>query len=352
MKVRALWKSSAAAVCAAVCAGCATAQAQTPAEFYKDREIKLMIGSAPGGGYDTYARMVVQHMVRFIPGGNARIVPINMPGGAGIRVVNWVDNIGAKDGSVIVIPRRGLPMYQVMGGKSVTADLSKMNWLCDLSDAPPVLVTWHTSPIKTLDDAKKQKTTVGGSGGDSITAQLSTAYNRLLGTKFEAITGYQGGGEINLAMERGEIAGRATNNMASWKTIKPDWVAEHKLNYLLLLGLNRDPDIPNTPILTELVNGDPEKEAVARFLTLGNTIGRPLAVQADVPKDRVAVLRAACEKTLADPEFKADAEKQRAEFTFRSGKDVQEIISELANTTPATIALVKHYMDYKEGEAN
>ena len=171
------------------CLIAAEATAQSAAEFYKDREMKLMIGSAPGGGYDTYGRMVSKHMVRFLPGGSAKVLPINMPGGAGIRVVNWVDNLGAKDGSVLVIPRRGLPMYQVMGGKALTADLAKMNWICDLSDSPPVLVTWHASPIKTLEDAKKQKTTVGGSGGDSITAQLSTAYNKLLGTRFEAITG-------------------------------------------------------------------------------------------------------------------------------------------------------------------
>jgi tripartite-type tricarboxylate transporter receptor subunit TctC len=327
------------------------AGAQSPAEFYKNREIKLMIGSAPGGGYDTYARMAGKHMVRVIPGGTARILPVNMPGGAGIRVVNWVDNVGDKDGSVMVIPRRGLPMYQVMGGKAVTADLAKMNWICDLSDAPPVLVTWAASPVKTLEDAKKQKTTVGGSGGDSITAQLSTAYNRLLGTQFEAVVGYQGGGEINLAMERGEIYGRATNNMASWKAIKPDWVAEGKLKYLILLGLKRDPDIPDTPLLIELVKDDPEKLEVARFLTLGNTIGRPLAVHSAVPKDRVEALRTACEKTLVDAEFLADAEKQRAEFSFRSGEDVQSILVELANTPAPTIEKVKHYMDYKEEES-
>lgn len=326
------------------------AAAQSAAEFFKDREMKLMIGSAPGGGYDTYARMVSKHMIRFIPGGSAKILPINMPGGAGIRVVNWVDNVGPKDGSVMVIPRRGLPMYQVMGGKSLTVDLAKMNWICDLSDSPPVLVTWHASPIQTLEDAKKHKTTVGGSGGDSITAQLSTAYNKLLGTQFEAITGYQGGGEINLAMERGELAGRATNNLASWKAIKPDWVAEKKLNFLLLLGLTREPDLPDTPLLVELVKGDKEKEEVARFLTLGNTVGRPLAVHAEAPKDRVEALRTACMKALADPEFLADAAKQRAEFSFRSGADVQNILTELAATPAATIAVIKQYMDYKEEE--
>src|SRR5581483_7734250 len=141
--------------------------------------------------------------------------------------------------------------------------------------------------------------------------------NRLLGTQFKAITGYQGGGEVNLAMERGELAGRATNNLASWKTVKPDWIAENKLNFILLLALKHDPDIPTTPLLTELVKGDAEKEAVARFLTLGNTLGRPLAVGSEVPQERVEMLRAACEKTLADPEFRADAERQGAEFNFR-----------------------------------
>lgn len=206
-------------------------------DFYQDRDMRMIISSAPGGQYDIYARMMGKHIVKYLPGGTAKVTPVNMPGGAGIRAINYVHDIAPKDGSVMVIPRRGLPLYQAMGGKAAVPDLAKLNWLCDMSDSPPVLTLWHLSPTKTLEDAKRRETIIGGSGGDSITSQISEAYNHLLGTKLKVITGYKGGPDINLAMERGEVDGRATNNMASWKALSSNWARDGKLNFLVLLGL-------------------------------------------------------------------------------------------------------------------
>lgn len=317
-------------------------------DFYKDRDMRMIISSAPGGQYDTYARMMSKHIVKHLPGGGAKMTPVNMPGGAGIRAINYIHEVAPKDGSIMLIPRRGLPLYQAMGGKAVKADLATMNWICDMSDSPPVLTLWHASPTKTLEDAKKRETVIGGSGGDSITSQLSEAYNQLLGLKLKVITGYKGGGDINLAMERGEADGRATNNLAAWKAIQPEWVRDKKLNFLMLLALERDKDFPEVPLLVELVKDDPEKLQVARFLTLANTVGRPLVVQADVPKDRVKLLRDGCAKALKDPEFIAEGDKIRAEFSFRSGEEVQSLITELMKTPAPMIAKVKQYMNYKE----
>ncbi|MDH3239893.1 MAG: hypothetical protein OEO83_04425 [Alphaproteobacteria bacterium] len=312
--------------------------------------MKIIIGSTPGGGYDTYSRMLVRHMVRHIPGRTRKIVPVNMPGAGGLRAFNYVTSVAPQDGSVITIVRRGLPFYQVMDGKKLKADLSKINWVCNLSDSNPVLVTWHTSKTKTLADARRRETVVGGDGKNSISTQVTAAYNRLLGTKFKILYGYKSGSGVNLAMERGEVEGRATNNMASWRATKGDWIEAGKMNFVLQLGLKSEKGIENVPLLINEVKGDPEKEKVARFLTLAHIVGRPIATQQGVPADRVKVLREACDKTIKDAAFIKEAEKQRAEIGYIPGEQVQEMIKELIETPKPLVETVRRYLQPKDAE--
>jgi tripartite-type tricarboxylate transporter receptor subunit TctC len=150
--------------------------------------MKMVIRSAPGGGYDTYARLLSKHIVRHIPGG-PKMIAINMPGGGGIRAANYVANIAPKDGSILTILSRGLPMYQALGGTKFKGDVRKFNWICDLSDSNPLLVTWHKSSTKTIQDAMKRETIVGATGAGSISVQIPVAYNRLMGTKLKIIFG-------------------------------------------------------------------------------------------------------------------------------------------------------------------
>lgn len=327
------------------------AQASSLEEFYKGRQMKMIIRSAPGGGYDTYARLLAKHIVRHIPGG-PKIIAINMPGGGGIRAANYVANVAPKDGSILTIMSRGLPMYQAMGGTKFKGDVRKFNWVCDLSDSNPLLVTWHKSPTKNIHDAMKRRTVIGATGAGSISVQIPAAYNRLLGTKLKIIFGYKGGSAVNLAMERGEVEGRGTNNLASWKATHPKWIKEGKLNILLQLGLRKDKELPNVPLLTDLVKGDPEKEKVAHFLSLAYAVGRPIATSPGVPAERVAALRAACGATMTDPKFLAAAKGQRAEIGYRPGKEVQSIIEEIVDAPPKLIETVKIYMTPKGQEAN
>lgn len=164
------------------------AQGASLEEFYKGRQMKMVIRSAPGGGYDTYARLLSKHIVRHIPGG-PKMIAINMPGGGGIRAANYVANIAPKDGSILTILSRGLPMYQALGGTKFKGDVRKFNWICDLSDSNPLLVTWHKSSTKTIQDAMKRETIVGATGAGSISVQIPVAYNRLMGTKLKIIFG-------------------------------------------------------------------------------------------------------------------------------------------------------------------
>ncbi len=326
------------------------ASAGSVAEFYKGKQMKMIIRSSPGGGYDTYARLLARHIVNHIPG-KPTMIPINMPGGGGIRAANYMLNTAPKDGSILTIVSRGLPMYQAMGGTKFKGDLRKFNWICNLSDSNPLLVTWYKSPVKTISDARKREVIIGATGAGSISVQIPAAYNRLLGTKIKIIYGYNGGSAVNLAMERGEVEGRATNNLASWKATHPEWLAKGKLNFLLQLGLKRDKGLPNVPLLIDLVKGDKEKEEVARFLTLANIVGRPIATNPGVPKERVAALRKACDATFKDKAFIEEALKQRAEMGYMPGEEVQKVVAEVINAPKPLLEKVKLYMKPQGGEA-
>ncbi len=321
------------------------ARADSVADFYKGKQMKMVIRSAPGGGYDTYARLLALHIVNHIPGKPDKMLPINMPGGGGLKAANYVANIAPKDGTVLTIVSRGLPMYQVTDGRKFQGDVRKFGWICDLSDSNPLLVTWHSSPTKTIADARKRQTVIGATGAGSISVQIPAAYNQLLDTKIKIIYGYKGGGSVNLAMERGEVEGRATNNLASWKSTNPEWISGKKLNFLMQLGLERDKELADVPLLIDLVKGNKEKEQVARFLTLANVVGRPIAVGPGVPAERVAALREACGKTMNDPAFRKAAGEQRAEIGYRAGKEVQSIIEEIVSAPKSLVERVSAYMN-------
>jgi tripartite-type tricarboxylate transporter receptor subunit TctC len=314
--------------------------AQSVAEFYAGKQIRMIIRSEAGGGYDTYARLLGRHIGSHVPG-QPSVVAVNMPGAGGLKAANYVANVAPKDGTILTITSQGLPMYQVLDGNNLQGDMRTFNWIGNMSSSNQILVTWHTAPVKTIEDARKSKSVIAATSGGSIEVQLPTAYNYLLGTKFEIIQGYNSGTEINLAMERGEVEGRGTNPWASYKSTKPDWVADEKLNYIIQVGLKKEDDLPQVPLLTELVKGDLEKEDIARFLTLNVMVGRPFATTPGVPKDRVAALRKAYDDTILDAGFEADATKLRAEVNSMSGEELQSIIEQIVNTPKPLLEKVK-----------
>jgi tripartite-type tricarboxylate transporter receptor subunit TctC len=316
------------------------ANAQPVADFYKGKQIQMIIRSEPGGGYDTYARLLGRHIGRHIPG-EPGVVAVNMPGAGGLRAANFVATIAPKDGTVLTITSQGLPMYQVLDGKNLQADMRTLNWIGNMSSSNQVLATWHAAPVKTLEDARKTKALIGATSGGSIEVQLPTTYNNLLGTKFEIIQGFRGGSEIDLAMERGEVHGRGTNPWASYKSTRSGWIAEKKLNIIIQVGFEKEADLPNVPLLNDLVKGDKDKEEIANFLTLNVMVGRPIATTPDVPAERVSALRRAYDATVTDPAFVADATKLRAEINSMTGEELQGIIEKIISTPRPLLERVK-----------
>lgn len=311
------------------------------AQFYKGLQMKMIIRSGPGGSYDTYGRLVQRHIGRHIPG-NPTVVPVNMPGASGIKAANYVIEIAPRDGSIITNVSLGFPIYQAMGQlKAVKADMREFNWLGTLNATNQVLGMWHTSPVKTLDDAKRIEGLVGASTPESTGAQLPRAYNILLGTKFKVVTGYGDIAAVRLAIERGEVGGIGSNGWSDLKTDFAEMMQKKQLNIILQVGLEKERDLPDVPLLIDQAK-TPDEHAVLEFLTKGNaSIGKPFATSPGVPAERVAVLRRAFDESMKDPQLLAEAKRMHIEIAPIDGKALQQIVTDIVTTPPAVVERVK-----------
>lgn len=277
-------------------------------EFYRGKTISIIVGFAAGGGYDNYARLQSRHLPRHIPG-TPQVVVQNMVGAGSVRAANYVFASAPKDGTVIAAVNQNMPMYQLLGGASAQFDPAKFRWLGSLISSNSLISTWYTSPTKTLADAFKRETIMGGSGTNSDSHIFPTLLNNLLGTKFKVINGYAGGtADINLALERGEVEGRGGNSWASLKSANADWLAEKKLNFLMQFGLTKEPEMGDVPLLQDVVKTDLDRD-VAFLISLPIALGYGYWLAPEVPADRLAVLRRAWGETIRDPQLIAEAQK-------------------------------------------
>src|SRR5581483_3698198 len=181
----------------------AAATQNSVADFYKGKDIKIIVSSGAGGGYDAYARLVAKHLGKHIPG-NPSIIVQNMPGAGGVVAANFIYNVAPKDGTVIGEVQRAVPFLQILGEKGPQFETDKFNWLGSLASEVTLCVSWHTSPVKTFEDLKKTELVVGGSGPND-TEQVPALLNNLLGTKFKIVSGYPSSTAVTLAVERGEV---------------------------------------------------------------------------------------------------------------------------------------------------
>jgi tripartite-type tricarboxylate transporter receptor subunit TctC len=311
-----------------------TALAVTPAcadavaDFYTGKQIRFIIRSGVGGSYDSYSRLLGKHIGKHIPG-RPSVIPINMPGGGGIRAANYVAKIAPQDGTILTIVSQGLPVDQALGlNPTFQADLRDFHWVGNISASNQVLVTWHTSPTKTFADLMKRETVIGSSQAGSISVQMPAVLNNIVGTKIKIVFGYPDGRDINLAMERGEVEGRATNPWASYISTDPHYVEKKLIVPIIQMGLVKDPDLPNVPLMRDLAR-DGAGQDILDFMSKAVTVGRPIATTPGVPADRVAALRRAFDLTLKDPEFIKDARTQRAELQPMTGAELEQVVREV-----------------------
>ncbi len=324
-------------------AGCAMAQAQ---DFYAGKTISMSTHTGPGGGYDTLIRLFSRHFSRHVPGA-PNIVVINQPGAGGLTAFNHAARVAPQDGTFISLVGQGLMVHEATGQPGMQVSLAAFKWIGNFSQAPNVTVVWSSSKARSLQDAQRVEVVLGSTGAGSPDAQIPTVYNALLGTKFKVVFGYEGGGALNLAMERGEIEGRGTNPWSSYRATFPRAMAEGKLVPLIQISLKKDPELPDTPLFLDTVKGDGEREPVARFLSLTTAVSRPLAAPPGVPDERVALLRKAFDATMKDPAFLAEAQRLSVEIDPMTGAELQEAVTQILATPKDVIARTQAALEGK-----
>jgi tripartite-type tricarboxylate transporter receptor subunit TctC len=323
-------------------AGAGAARAQSVADFYRGKTINIVIGTSAGNDYDFRARLIARYMGRHIPGEPA-IVARNMPGGGGVQAANWIAHLAPRDGTTLHMIMANMMASQAMGLPGVEFDTRKFSWIGNTTSTPNVVNSWHTSPVKTFEDVRKRELVVGAPMG-TAGALYPALLNQLAGAKFKVVTGYPGGNEVSLAMERGEVDGRGSNSWAAWKSTKPEWVRDHKLNILVQIGLKRAADLPDVPLMLELATNEPDRRLLA-FISAETEVARSLVAPPDTPADRVEALRRAFDATMKDPELLAEAAKQSMDISPSSGEEAQKIADSIANTPPDIAARARGILE-------
>jgi tripartite-type tricarboxylate transporter receptor subunit TctC len=302
--------------------------------FYAGKTIRIIVGTGSGGGYDGAARLVARYFGKYIPG-NPSFVVENMPGASGIKATNYLYEAAPKDGTVIATINNSMPVYQAIDQPGVRFKAEDLNWIGSLLQTATTVSIWHTAGVKTIDDAKHKEVIMGATGAAGTKAAYPQLLNNILGTKFKIVTGYEGGNTLRLAMERGEVQGDGSARWSSWKSTKPDWVRDNKIAAIVQIGLKKDDDLPNVPLLTELAQND-EQRRMFEFISQPIAMQQPFVGPPGIPADRVILLRRGFDAMTRDPAFRKEVEQLDLDLDPVSGEEVQKIVRAIV-TTPAAI---------------
>jgi tripartite-type tricarboxylate transporter receptor subunit TctC len=324
--------------------GAASAQAQSVAEFYRGKTISYILAVPDGASWGLYARTFIEHLRNHIPG-NPNIVLQVMPGGGGVAASNYMYNVAARDGSVIGTPLSTAMVFAATDPKEVMYDPRKFSWIGSLAVVQDVISVWHTAPARSIDEARRTALIMGATGKGSNSFQDIALANNLLGTKFKSVRGYKGGAEIDIAIERGEVNGRATT-WETWPAAHPDWLRENKIVHLVQLGPRKLAAIGDyVPLLRDLVS-DPQQKAIVDFVGLSLAIGRAVYAPPRVPDERLAALRSALVATVKDPAYIAAAKRLSLDTdTWQPGPAVEQVINDAFSLPPALVEKAKAAID-------
>jgi tripartite-type tricarboxylate transporter receptor subunit TctC len=303
-------------------------------DFYKGRNVTLVIGYSVGGGYDAYARLLGRYFGKHIPGTPA-IVPEQMTGAGSLRSANFIYSVAAKDGSVFGTFSRSMGISPLID--KAEFDSRKFTWLGSVTDDNTICVTWNTSPIKTWDDFLTKPSKFGGEGAGSDPDIWTLLYKNVFGAKARLVSGYPGTNDTVLAMERGEIDGLCG---ISWSTIKsrhPEWLTSHSVNIIVQAALKKEPEISAVPLATELTK-TPEQTQIIKLLLVSQAMARPFAAPPGIPEDRKAALLSAFDATMKDADFLAEAQKLNFDVRPVSATAIDTMLAEVYQTPKDVIA--------------
>jgi tripartite-type tricarboxylate transporter receptor subunit TctC len=321
-----------------VCAVAPASAQDDVTAFYRGRQLRMIVGSAAGGGYDLFARIVARHIVHHIPGHPVIIVQ-NQPAAGGVVMTNQLYSQGPRDGTVIGVPINGLPTAPLLQS-GTQFDPTRLIWLGSTNREAYVAFVWHTVPVRSILELTSKKVVVGATTPGTTMVDFPLLANDVLGFKFKIVRGYQGTPQINLAIERGEVQGMGGLGWASVKAQTPHWISEKKITVLAQYGLQRHSELADVPTMLELAKSDIDRQAMT-MLFARTEYGRPYFLPPDVPAERVAALRRAFDATMRDEAFIAEAAKLQFDVDPLTGEQVQALVAQLAATPRDIVSRVR-----------
>src|SRR5579883_417540 len=297
-------------------------------DFYKGKNISLIIGYSAGGGYDAYARLLARYFGKHVPG-EPTIVPQQMTGAGSLRAANYIYSVAPKDGSVFGTFSRSMGISPLIN--KADFDSRKFTWLGSVTDDDTICVTWSTSAVRNWNDFLSKPSTFGGEGAGADPDIWALLYKNVFGAKLKLVSGYPGTNDIVLAMQRGEVDGLCGLSWSTIKTEHADWLPNHSVNVLVQAAIKKEPAIASVQLATDLTTG-PDQLQIVKLLLVSQAMARPFAAPPDIPADRKAALVAAFDQTMKDPAFLAEA--QRLDFDVRpvSSPAIDSMLAEVYAT--------------------
>ncbi|MDF2118020.1 hypothetical protein PY365_20820 [Roseiarcaceae bacterium H3SJ34-1] len=336
---RKIWLLGSALALAGAISG--TAAADPVEDFYKGKNLQVLVGVSAGGAYDLQMRLVARYITKYIPG-HPVAVPQNMTGATGLVMANYLYRVAPKDGTTMGLIQNGLPTFQAVGKEGAQFDARKFEWIGSIDQTVETIIVWKSTGVKTIEDARKKEIIIGSIGSSGITYMYPVMLNEMVGTKFKMVTGYPGSGALNLAMQRGEVEGR-NNSWGSIKANNPDWIANKDIFVLTFSG-KRPGDLDGIPDLNDLITSAQDRQ-VAQIVTAGDRVGHPFAVAPGVPADRVAALRTAFTAMLKDPDFIRDATAVQIDIDPVDPQQLKKVVDDLFAVPDALKQRARKYFD-------
>ncbi len=319
------------------------ARAESVEDFYRGRQINMIIATNPGSGYDIYARLLIAHMGRHIPG-SPTFVPRNLIGAGGLRTGEYIYRIAPKDGSHIGTYTRGLPFEPLLGQNELNMDPLQFTWLGSMNRETSVAFSWGTSAVRHVSDLRLRELLTPGTGAGADSEIMPLAFNNLTGTKFRVIKGYKGTAEATLAVERGELDGIAYWSYGALNTVHRHWIEGRKINFLFHTGAGELTFLPGVPSIYSLVRNETDRQALD-FILAREALGRPFFTSPGIPLDRADALRKAFSAAMRDPALIADAQARQLDIGLVTGQQIEDILQQASKAPPHVLARVKEALE-------
>ncbi len=322
-----------------ICLALISTQSIAKEPSFKDQKISILIGYGVGGGYDVYGRLVASFLPKYLDGAPI-VIPQNMTGAGSLRAADFIYNVAPKDGTTLGVIGQTIPIDELMEDGKKTFDSAKFTWIGRMASGVETITTWHTSPVRSMDQARSTVAAIAATGPSSGSAIYPIVLNSLIGTKFKVVSGYAGTKEMLLAMERGETDGCGAINVSTLTSEFPQWLTEKRVTVLTQISIERHPAFPDVPTFVELGTTERQKQILKLFAASGD-IGRALMGPPSMPRDRTDALRKAFMQVMVDKELVEIATKQNIDISPMEGSVLQKLVVEIGSTPETVIAEAK-----------